>query len=108
MQVQYIVTEQGKQVGVLLDMVAYQQLLAGSPPDPELLSGLSREELEALAASKLALETQLQLDDLLESQKQSVLSVDDEAQLEHLLAQYDQLTILKTRARLTLKETYRL
>jgi len=89
-------------------MVAYQQLLAGSPPDPELLSGLSREELEALAASKLALETQLQLDDLLESQKQSVLSVDDEAQLEHLLAQYDQLTILKTRARLTLKETYRL
>ena len=105
MQVQYITNDKGKQVGVLLDMNTYQQLLASTPSDPELLTGLNQEELEALAKSKLALETQTQLDDLLQKQETESLSDAENLQLENILAQIDQLTILKTRANYTLNAT---
>lgn len=103
MQVQYITNEQGKQVGVLLDMADYRQLLAKQSADPELLDGLSQDELNALANSKLVPDAQAKLDDLLAKQTTSQLSDDEEMQLDQLLAQIDQLTILKTRARYTLQ-----
>jgi hypothetical protein len=103
MQVQYVTDEQGKQVGVLLNMAAYQQLTA-TADDPELLLGLSHDELKALANSKLAPGAQSQLDDLLAKQKESPLSTKENELLDNLLAQVDQLTILKTRARYTLRE----
>ena len=102
MQVQYVTNEKGKQVGVLLDMTTYQQLLAAVPSDPELLTDLNQEELKALAESKLALETQTQLNDLLQKQEEQTLSDVENSQLENILAQIDQLTILKTRAKYTL------
>lgn len=103
MQVQYISNEQGKQVGVLLGMADYHRLTATKATDPELLAGLSKEELDALSNSKLMTEAQSQLSELLAQQKEMVLSSAEEAQLDQLLLQIDHLTILKTRARYTLQ-----
>lgn len=54
MHVQYVANEQGKQVGVLIDLTDYRRLLAARPSDPEILVDLSQDELDALAESKLA------------------------------------------------------
>jgi len=64
--------------------------------------GSSRDELQALADSKLAPAAQNQLNDLLVQNAESQLSADEVANLDRLLAQVDRLTILKTRARYTL------
>ena len=47
MQVQYVTNEQGQRTGVLLDVVAYQRLISRKPTDPDLLTEMSRAELEA-------------------------------------------------------------
>ncbi len=103
MQVQYVTNEQGKPVGVLLNMSTYQQLTA-TVSDPELLLELSRDELEALANSKLALDMQSRLDNLLAQQKERTLTAEESEILDRLLAQIDQLTVLKTRANYTLHQ----
>ncbi|HEY9708335.1 MAG TPA: hypothetical protein V6D48_09030, partial [Oculatellaceae cyanobacterium] len=59
-------------------------------------------ELQALADSKLAPAAQNQLNDMLVQNADSQLSADEVENLDRLLAQVDQLTILKTRARYTL------
>ncbi|KAF3888610.1 MULTISPECIES: hypothetical protein [Nostocales] len=101
--VQYITNEQGERVGVLLDLRTYQDLINLSTTDEEILNGLSLDELQALAESTLSLKTQVQLDDLLVRNAENQLSADETATLDHLLAQVDQLNILKTRAKYTLK-----
>jgi hypothetical protein len=73
--------------------------------DSELLTGLSVEELEALADSLLAPAAQARLDDLLGRRRQGALSGNEEIELDRLLRTTDQLTILKTRARYTLNQT---
>jgi hypothetical protein len=88
----------------LLDLKTYQQLLVPLGSDPDLLVDLSAEELQALAESTLALTTQTQLDNLLAQHAVHQLSADEIAILDRLLAQVDQLNILKTRARYTLSE----
>jgi hypothetical protein len=70
----------------------------------EILTGLSVEELEALADSLLAPAAQARLDELLTRQKAKLLSADEEQQLDRMLQRVDQLTILKTRARYTLNQ----
>jgi hypothetical protein len=100
MQVQYVTNELGQRIGVLLDVDAYQRLVGAQPADLDLLLGMSRAELEALAASRLALAAQTRLQELLAQQKKGTLT--DTAELDELLAQTDQLTLLKTRARYTL------
>ena len=104
--VQFITDTTGTNVGVFLDIAEYQRLSQNilPKPDPELLLTLSTEELEALATSKLALPTQTRLDELLEKNSESELSEEEEGELDQLLAQIDQLTILKTRARYTLHQ----
>jgi hypothetical protein len=72
--------------------------------DPECLVGLSRDELQALAESMLAISMQTQLDDLLAKNSESQLSLEETVTLDRLLAQIDRLMILKTRARFTLKK----
>lgn len=99
--VQYITNEVGARVGVLLDLSTYQQL-TNEKQDSELLVSLSREELLALAESKLSTDAQAQLDDLLERNRENQLSKTEEAQLDQLLNRVDNLNILKTRARYTL------
>jgi len=101
-QVRYVTNEQGERVGVLLDLEAYNRLANSSPSDAECLS-LSKAELQALAESVLAPLAQAHLDELLAQNAETQLSADEIAELDSLLAQVDQLTILKTRARYTLK-----
>lgn len=103
MQVQYVTNEQGQRTAVLLDVDVYQRLINSYPADPDMLSGMSRAELEALAASRLDLASQARLQELLAQQKEGSLS--DTAELDELLAQADQLTLLKTRARYTLAQS---
>lgn len=68
----------------------------------ELLTGMSDSELEALAEGALAPANQARLDALLDRQADQALSAAERGELDRLLAQIDQLTILKTRARYTL------
>jgi hypothetical protein len=70
--------------------------------DPELLLGLSDDELEALADSLLTPVAQARLDDLLVRKKEKQVSPAEETELDGLLQKIDHLTILKTRARYTL------
>ena len=72
--------------------------------DSELLVGLSEDELEALADSMLAPSAQTQLDEFLERNAENQLAADEQTELDRLLARVDQLTILKTRARYTLRQ----
>lgn len=60
------------------------------------------DELQALAQSQLATVSQIRLHELLARNAESQLSTDEVAELDRLIAQVDQLTILKTRARYTL------
>jgi hypothetical protein len=105
-QVRYITNEQGERVSVLLDLEAYNRLANPLALDEECLIGLSRDELQALADSKLAPAAQNQLNDMLARNAESQLSADEIANLDRLLAQVDQLTILKTRARYTLNHKH--
>jgi molybdenum cofactor biosynthesis enzyme MoaA len=72
--------------------------------DSELLVGLSDDELEALADSMLAPSAQARLTELLDRNAESELAADEQVELSRLLARVDQLTILKTRARYTLRQ----
>ena len=104
MQIQYLTNEQGQKTGVLLDVARYQRLTGQKSPDPDLLFGLSQDELTALANSQLAPTTQSRLDKLLAQQNQHPLTTQETEELDYLLFQVDQLTILKTRARYTLSQ----
>ena len=99
---QYVTDEQGTRIGVLLDMEAYQKLAIPLNSDPDYLSGLSIDELQALAEIHLAIASQSRLDELLIKNAESQLSPDEIKELDRLIVQVDQLTILKTRARYTL------
>lgn len=74
--------------------------------DPEFLVGLNVEELEALADSQLALSAQSHLDDLLARNAANQLTPAEQKELDRLLRQVDQLTVLKTRARYTLQHQH--
>ena len=99
---QYVTDEQGARIGVLLGIEAYQRLTNPLTSDPEHLSSLSMDELQALADIHLAIASQSRLDELLIKNAESQLSTDEIAELDRLIVQVDQLTILKTRARYTL------
>jgi hypothetical protein len=72
--------------------------------DPEVLFGLSSGELEALAEGMLAPSLQARMDELIAQSKQRRLSSEESAELDRLLARVDQLTLVKTRARYTLRQ----
>ena len=65
--------------------------------------GLSKPELEALAESQLAPSDRDRLDDLLARNADGRLFPSEIEDLDRTLERIDQLTILKTRARYTLK-----
>jgi hypothetical protein len=71
--------------------------------DPDDLLGLSSGELEALADGMLAPSIQSRLDELIARSKDGRLSIEEAAELDRLLARTDQLTLVKTRARYTLR-----
>jgi aminopeptidase C len=104
MQVQYVTDEQGQRTAVLLDVNEYRRLVGEKSIDPELFMSMSQSELEALANSRLAPDAQARLEMLLNEQKQNQLNEAQTEEMDRLLAQIDQLTILKTRARYTLAQ----
>lgn len=71
----------------------------------ELLTGVSLDELEALAAGVLVPKSQARLDQLLEGAKNEGLAANEQAELEDLVHQVDQLNLLKARAQYTLQQT---
>lgn len=71
--------------------------------DPEILVGLSTGELEALAEGMLAPSIQARLDELIARSKEGRLAPKEDAELDRLLARADQLTLVKTRAKYTLR-----
>lgn len=75
--------------------------------DSELLISLSLEELQALAEGLLAPTFQRQLEGLLAQGAEHPLSADEEATLDQMLLQIDQLNILKARAKYTLNHLSR-
>lgn len=99
----YVTNEQGERIAVLLDLEVYRKLASQDVSDPDLLNGLSEAELQALAKSNLAPTAQTRLDDLLSRNAEGQLSSEETTELDQLLEQVDQLNILKTRARYTLK-----
>lgn len=72
--------------------------------DVELLKSLSDEELEAVANSTLAPVSQNRLDELLAKNVEDELDDEGQAELDCLLARVDQLNIVKSRARCTLRQ----
>jgi hypothetical protein len=72
--------------------------------DTEFLIGLSNGELEALAEGMLASSLQARLDEFIARIKEEELSSEKAAELDRLLARVDQLTLVKTRARYTLRQ----
>ncbi|MCU0542717.1 MAG: hypothetical protein MUE44_11050 [Oscillatoriaceae cyanobacterium Prado104] len=101
--VQYVTNQQGERVGVLLDWQTYSRLANPLGLDKEFLLGLNVDDLKALASCKLAAAEQTHLDDLVARNAELLLSADEVAELDDLLALADRLTIIKTRARYTLK-----
>ncbi|TAE55290.1 MAG: hypothetical protein EAZ76_12640 [Nostocales cyanobacterium] len=101
--VQYITNTQGERIGVLLNMETYQYLTNLST-DSELLIGLTEDELQALAETSLSVKSQTELDNLLVKNAENKLSDVEIETLDKLIAQIDQLNILKTRARYTLNQ----
>lgn len=75
-------------------------------PTAELLTSLSPEELEALAECQLAPVSQDRLSGLLDRCREKTLTAEESAELDRLLQQTDQLTLLKTRARYTLNQMH--
>jgi hypothetical protein len=70
--------------------------------DPELLVGLSADELEALADNLLASTTRARMDEMLARLHDQRLSADEQRQLDRQLQKAEQLTVLKAPARYTL------
>jgi hypothetical protein len=70
--------------------------------DAELMTGVSVDELEALAAGILVPSAQARLDELLAEAQQNRLSASAAAELDDLLNKVDQLNLLKARARYTI------
>lgn len=97
----FLTNARGDRIGVVLDLETYQQLLARKE-DAELLTELSDAELVALAESRLAPEDQQRLGALQEKCDAGALSEDENEAFERLLAQIDQLNVLKARAQYTL------
>ncbi len=101
--VRYITEEDGRRVGVVLAWEDYERLRKQRADDADLLVGLTRSELEALAHSKLSIDQQTRLEELLAEAKARALTPEEEDELNQLLDRIDQLNLLKAKALLTLQ-----
>lgn len=102
---QYIVAEDGKRIGVVLDWEVYQHLQFDDPQaDPDLLRTLSEAELTLLAEGMLADPHQTRLNELLQHNQTGKLSQKELKELDDLLSRVDLMNILKARALYTLQQ----
>jgi hypothetical protein len=104
--VRYLVEEDGRRVGVVLEWEDYQDLRDALEADPDLLLGLNEAELQALAEGMLSSPFKERLDDLLERNREEGLSPREERELDHLLEYIDSMNVLKARAMYTLQHRH--
>ncbi|HMQ55561.1 MAG TPA: hypothetical protein PKE64_08400 [Anaerolineae bacterium] len=67
------------------------------------LAGLNEQELKALAHAVVAADQQNEIQELLAKNRQTSISSDEQAKLDDLLSEADQVALLKARALYTLK-----
>jgi hypothetical protein len=103
-QVQYIVNDDGLRTAVVIRWEDYVALRDRLTPDPDLLAGLSEQELRVLAEGILSPGRQARLDELLERNHEGELGDLEREELDQLLAQIDSMNILKARALHTLQQ----
>ena len=101
--VQYITRENGQRVGVVMAWEDFRNIQARLLDDPDLLTGMSEIELNALSEGMLAVEHQERLSALLDRNREQSLTANEAQELDRYLEQIDSLNILKARARLTLQ-----
>jgi hypothetical protein len=105
--VQYIVEEDGQRTGVVMGWEDYQAfqtvLLTSSSPDPDLLVGIGKPELQVLAEGMLSSQHQERLNELLQLNREQGLSSDEEHELDLLIERVDSMNNLKARAIYTLQ-----
>jgi hypothetical protein len=101
---QYLVAEDGKRIGVVLDWETYQIWQKVFPNDPDLLVGLTEAELKFLAEGMLSPSHQTWLNELLEKNATTNLTPQEEEELDKLLGQIDSMNLLKARAQYTLQQ----
>lgn len=101
--IQYITEKDGTRVGVVLTWEDYQQISTTFDEDPDLLPGLNKDELEALAEGMLSPRKQEHLEVLLQRNREGTLTDLEVKELQELLANIDFLNILKARAAYTLQ-----
>jgi hypothetical protein len=101
----FVTNAAGERTDVILDISTYERLLA-SKDDADLLLGLTKAELEALAHSQLASIDAQALQDLGQKASSANLNPEEAEQLDSQLEHIDQLNILKARACYTLKNLF--
>ncbi len=105
--VKYIVEEDGQRTGVVMgwdDYQAFQTVLLTSPsPDPDLLVGISKPELQVLAEGMLSSRHQERLNELLQRNRTQGLSSGEEHEMDLLIERVDSMNTLKARATYTLQ-----
>jgi hypothetical protein len=79
------------------------QCMTSSSPDPDLLVGISKPELQVLAEGMLSSRHQEQLNELLQRNREQGLSRDEENEMDLLLERVDSMNTLKARAMYTLQ-----
>ncbi|MFQ5595850.1 MAG: hypothetical protein ACE5HA_17020 [Anaerolineae bacterium] len=104
--VRYLVEEDGRRVGVVLEWDDYQDLRDALEADPDLLLGLNEAELQALAEGMLSSPFKERLDELLERNREEGMSPREERELDHLLEYIDSMNVLKARAMYTLQRRH--
>ncbi len=101
---QYLVDADGQRTGVVLEWEAYQALRASLPADPDLLVGLGKDALQALAEGMVSAGHQARLTGLLQKNREGELSPGETLELDRLLEHVDQMNMLKARALYTLQQ----
>ena len=99
---QYVTDTAGHKVAVVLDIDSYQKLSSFVSSDAQLLKGLDIKTLRALAKIHLAIDEQHELNALLARNQEAILNPEEEGRLDALLAEVDELSVLKARALYTL------
>ena len=104
MPIEYLVKEDGERTAVVLRWSDFQTLQAMFPTDPDVLPGLNRSALIALAEGMLAPVRQERLAELLDRNQADALTATEQHELDELLEYLDQMNLIRARALYTLQK----
>ena len=104
MPIEYLVKEDGERTAVVLRWSDFQTLQAMFPTDPDVLPGLNRSALIALAEGMLAPGRQERLAELLDRNQADALTATEQHELDELLEYLDQMNLIRARALYTLRK----